>query len=196
MNSSKNLVARLSVLLAFLIPVAVQAHPGHPASGMEQGLLHPVTGLDHLLAMLAVGLWAGRLGGAMRWAAPAMFVSVMALAGMVGVGGAAFPGLEHGVAASVVILGLAIALAVRPSALATMGMVAAFAVFHGYAHGAEMAAGASVAAYGAGFAITTALLHAAGLALAAVLARSEGSRVWLRVAGGAIAVAGLALGVA
>ncbi|MCC6232981.1 MAG: HupE/UreJ family protein [Verrucomicrobiales bacterium] len=196
MNSSKNILARFSLLLVLLIPVSVQAHPGHGVTGMEQGLAHPFSGLDHLLAMLAIGLWAAQLGGARRWAVPALFVGVMTLAGGMGLSGVALPGVEHGIAASVMILGLVIAFAVRPPMALTLGMVASFAVFHGFAHGAEMAAGSSAVAYSAGFVASTALLHACGFGLGLALVRAARVAPWLRLAGGGIALAGLALSVA
>ena len=169
------------------------AHPGRgDAAGFTHGFLHPLGGLDHVLAMVAVGLFAAHLGGRALWAVPATFVAVMAAGGALGMAGAALPFVETGIAVSVIVLGLAVALRVSVPTLVAMGLVGFFAVFHGYAHGAEMPADGSGASYAAGFLAATALLHAAGFALGIAVARlgELAGRRTVQIAGGAMALAG------
>ncbi|MCG3134871.1 MAG: hypothetical protein HMLKMBBP_02279 [Planctomycetes bacterium] len=168
------------------------AHPGHVAPSFAGGFSHPVTGLDHVLAMLAVGLWAAQSGGRARWVLPAAFVAVMGVGGALGMAGVRLPGVEAGIAASVVVLGLLVACAARWPASASALLVAAFALLHGHAHGTELPAAASGSAYAAGFVLATALLHAAGLSIGH-LAASRGRPHLLRTAGAGIAVAGAVL---
>ena len=175
---------------------AAFAHPGHGgAAGFSHGFLHPLGGLDHVLAMVAVGLFAAHLGGRALWAVPATFVAVMAAGGALGMAGMAVPFVETGIALSVVVLGLAVALRMSVPTLAAMALVGFFAVFHGYAHGAEMPADASGASYAAGFLAATALLHAAGIGLGIAVARlgDLAGRRTVQVAGGAMAIAGIAI---
>jgi urease accessory protein len=154
---------------ALLLPATAFAHPGHvEANGFLAGLLHPVGGLDHLLAMVLVGLWAGLLGSTARLALPGAFLGAMLAGFGLGAVGLALPGVEAGILASVVVLGGLAALAVRVPVFAATALIALAGLFHGQAHGTEMLGGA--AAYAAGFLLTTAALHAAGLALAAPLA--------------------------
>lgn len=158
--------------------------------GLVSGLAHPFGGADHLLAMIGVGLFAGLLGGAARWRLPLAFVGAMtlgAMAGLAGVGGGT--PVEQAIALGVLALGLAIAFATRMRPALATALVAACAVFHGQAHGAELPAQAGALAYVAGFVVSTALLHGAGLVLAQLLR----ARPVARVAGGAIALAGLVL---
>ena len=175
---------------------AAFAHPGHgDAAGFTHGFLHPLGGLDHVLAMVAVGLFAAHLGGRALWAVPAAFVAAMALGGTLGMAGAALPFVETGIAVSVIVLGVAVALRVSVPTLVAMGLVGFFAVFHGYAHGAEMPADGSGASYAAGFLAATALLHAAGIALGIAVARlgEIAGRRTVQLAGGAMALAGVAI---
>ncbi len=180
-------------VVALLLPLSASAHPFHGGAtpGLSAGFLHPFSGLDHLLAMLAVGVWAARAGGAWQWRVPALF---LAAAGA----GCLLPGLlmvslpvstEAGIAASLLFLGLLIALEVRTHAAIAAGLVALFGAFHGLAHGIEMPAGASPFLFLTGFLAATALLHGAGLMLGRV---ADASR-WLRAGGAGIAVAGLVL---
>lgn len=162
MHTTK-LFRALAITLA-LSPALAQAHPGHGASGFTPGLTHPLMGLDHLLAMVAVGLWAAQLGDRARWAVPASFVGVMSLGGALAMSGWTLPGVEMGILASVLVLGVLVAAAVRLPLAVSSTVVGVFALFHGFAHGAEMPANASGLAYGAGFAVATALLHAVGFA--------------------------------
>jgi urease accessory protein len=178
-----------------LVPVLAHAHPGHGTGGIVHGLSHPISGLDHLLAMLAVGLWAGQLGGRARWQVPAAFLGVMIFGGLLGMSGAAIPGIEQGILASVLVLGVLIAAAVRLPVFASMTIVGAFALFHGVSHGTEMPADASGLSCAAGFTITTALLHLAGLGVGMIKAGAH-QHQFVRMAGGGIAVYALFLAIA
>ncbi|MDO9710349.1 HupE/UreJ family protein [Paracraurococcus lichenis] len=166
---------------ALLLPATAFAHPGHlEHAGFLAGLLHPVSGLDHLLAMVMVGLWAGLLGGAARLALPGAFLAAMLAGFGLAAAGLVLPGVEAGILASVVVLAAFALLAVRVPVAAAAGLVALAGLFHGHAHGTEMLGG--VAPYAAGFLLATAALHAAGLALAAPLARHLGTRLAARTA--------------
>lgn len=185
-----------ALALAMLLPLPAYAHVGHGAThGFGNGFLHPFMGLDHLLAMTAVGIWAGQRGGRALWLLPVVFVLTMALGGALGVSGVGLPGVEAGIVASVLVLGVLIATAVRFPLLAASVLTAAFALFHGHAHGTEMPATLSGFAYGAGFCTATALLHGAGVALPTSLRRLVGERhpSWLRFAGAGIGAAGVVL---
>lgn len=174
-----------------LVAQPALAHPGHLTSGFEAGWVHPFSGLDHLLAMVAVGLLAVRLGGAALWQLPAAFMAGMLAGGGAAIAGISCPPLEAGVVASVLALGLFVA-AGRVMKLATAAvLVGPFAAFHGYAHAAEMA-GSPLATYAAGFLLATALLHISGIAAGLILARTFHMSA-VRAAGGAIAAAGLLL---
>jgi len=172
-----------------LISGSVFAHPGHAEAGLTAGLLHPLSGVDHWLAMLAVGLWAGRSGGSARWQLPLAFLGAMSAGWFAGLSGWAIPGMESAIAASVLAPGLALALRTEIPRAAQLALVALFAVFHGAAHGMELPATAPLAT-ALGFLISTAALHGAGLGMAQLLAR----RVALyRLTGMGIALAGTAL---
>jgi urease accessory protein len=187
-------------LTALVVAAAVGATPGvvlahtaaGPASGFAAGLAHPIGGADHLLAMVAVGLWASQLGGRARWVVPAAFVAVMLLAGVPGVAGVPLPLVEAGLVASVLVLGVLVTAAVRLPVTASAIVVGLLAVFHGHAHGAEMPLALDAVAYSAGFAVATALLHACGVAVGEVIARLGIERL-ARAAGTAIAVTGVYL---
>jgi urease accessory protein len=154
------------------------------------GFAHPLGGADHLLAMLAVGLWAGLVGGTARWAWPVAFLTCMALGGVLGMTGLELPMAEVGIGLSVAILGLLIAFGVRAPVAAGMALCGAFALAHGFAHGAEMPADASGLTYGLGFVAATALIHAAGLGLAFLGVMAPRA---LRIAGAGVALAGVGL---
>ena len=179
-----------------ILPGVALAHTGTGDShGLVQGMTHPVGGIDHVLAMVTVGLYAVHLGGRALWLVPASFVGVMLLGGALGIAGLALPHGETAIALSVVVLGLAASLRLGLPTLAAMALVGAFAVFHGLAHGAEMPPDASGLGYAAGFALATALLHAAGVGLGLTIGRA-GNRLGPRIAqagGGAIALAGVVL---
>lgn len=196
MSTSARLPAAVMAAAFTLAPAAAWAHTGVGATvGFAHGFMHPIGGLDHVLAMVAVGLFAAQLGGRALWAVPATFVAVMALGGVLGVAGVPLPFVEFGIALSVVVLGLVV-LAGRPWPVGlAMAMVGVFAVFHGHAHGAEMPVGVSGVTYGLGFVIATTFLHAAGIGIGlglARLARSPTSRL-TQASGAAICIAGLML---
>jgi urease accessory protein len=187
---------RLAAASLVLAPCVASAHPGHEGTpGLVHGFLHPLGGLDHILAMVAVGLFAARLGGRALWLVPASFVVTMAAAGVAGMAGFALPYVEAGIALSILVLGAAIALEWTMPVAAAMGLVAFFAVFHGHAHGAEMPQTMSGLAYGMGFVAATAALHGLGIGLGLVIGRSgkTASRRILEIGGGAAALAGAAL---
>ena len=163
----------LTTLAALLgVSGTALAHPGHPLSaGLGSGLLHPVSGLDHLSAMMAVGLWAA-LAMPRRSALPvALFLLFMLAGTLLGSAGFLLPALESGIAASVLVMGLLLTGLVRPPAALVLPLIAVFALFHGNAHGVEMPLAASPALYGAGLLASTAMLHLGGLALGRLLQR-------------------------
>jgi urease accessory protein len=181
--------------LGALAPTAAMAHTGvGDAGGFAHGFWHPITGLDHVLAMVLVGMLAWQLGGRAFWLVPATFVLVMAIGGGLGVAGIAVPMVELGIALSVVVLGAVVALGIRAPVAVAMAIAGLFAIFHGHAHGAEMPGDASGLAYGVGFMIATALLHLGGLGLGCLIG-AAGDRYGLvvRSAGGLAAIAGLAI---
>lgn len=171
-----------------LSPALAVAHPGHDHAGIMSGLAHPVFGLDHLLAMLAVGLWAAQQTGTARWALPLTFVATMLLGGLLGFAGVEMPLMETGIAGSVLALGLLVALAVRPPLAVAAGLTALFAASHGVAHGLELPALSSPWGYAAGFVAATAALHGAGYVVARSLPQVAAPLV--RIAGAASALAG------
>ena len=178
----------LGALALLLTPALALAHPGHGDNGLIAGISHPLGGLDHLLAMLAVGLWAAQQQGAARWALPCTFVGTLLIGGMLGFEGMNLPALESGIAASVLALGLAVALAVRPPLAMAVGATALFALFHGVAHGLELPEMSSPWTYAMGFVAGTAALHAAGYAVVRVLPQAAAPLV--RLAGAASAMTG------
>jgi urease accessory protein len=187
---------RVAVIALGLAPTAALAHVGvGQASGMMHGFMHPLGGVDHLLAMILVGVFAYQLGRKALVLLPLSFVGLMALGGLAGVAGMPLPFVEIGIALSVVVLGLAVAFGVNAPVALAVALVGAFAVFHGHAHGAEMPLGVSGAAYGLGFVLATALLHIVGIGvgiLVGTLGDSYGKSFY-RVAGGAAAAVGLVL---
>jgi urease accessory protein len=174
---------------------AALAHTGmEHAVSFAAGFKHPWTGLDHMLAMVAVGLWAGLNGGRALWAWPVAFVGVMVAGGALGIAGVPVPMVEPGILASVIVLGLLVLGAARVPVAVGAAVVAVFALLHGAAHGAELPAQASASTYAAGFAIATALLHGIGLGVAR-LAAGERGQLLVRGAGALVAVGGVALAV-
>lgn len=160
------------------------------STGFLSGLLHPVSGLDHVLAMVAVGLWGAQLGAPAIWLLPVTFPLVMAIGGFLGLLGVPLPGVEVGIAASAVLLGAMVATESRPPLALAAALVAFFAVFHGHAHGTELPPGQSGLLYSFGFVVATGCLHAVGIALG-LLHRWRSGRVALRGAGAAVGLAGL-----
>ncbi|NKF23047.1 HupE/UreJ family protein [Solimonas marina] len=177
-------------LLAFAAPAL--AHPGHdPASaGFVAGLLHPLLGIDHLLAMTIVGVWAAQLGGRALWLLPTSFVTLMAVGGIAAMNGFVPPHIEAGIAASLLVLGVLVAMRGQMPTPAAMSLTAAFALFHGAAHGQELPSLASPAAYAIGFVLATAALHGAGLGIGLASRRHHGHVA--RLAGALTAAAGVA----
>lgn len=170
-----------------LLSTPAVAHPGHDGiSGFAAGLLHPLTGLDHLAAMLMIGLWAGTIFRAKLIVPPLAFVSFMLAGFAYGAAGGALPLTELLILASVIVLGGMVLFEVKPPLAIASAMIALFAFAHGHAHGAEMPATASALPFAAGFALMTALLHAAGIALALMASRPAA-----RAVGGSVAAFGL-----
>ncbi|MER2193046.1 HupE/UreJ family protein [Methylobacterium brachiatum] len=189
------LVSSLAVLPAALalLPQAALAHPGHGAAiGAEAGFLHPLMGADHVLAMVAVGLLAALRGGRALWALPLSFLMLMSAGAGLGMAGVALPYAETGIALSIVVFGVAAIVGLRAPVALLASLVGVFAVFHGYAHGAEMPETASGLSFGFGFLAATALLHAAGLGLGIAAARLDAARA-APALGACVAAAGLAL---
>lgn len=176
--------------MALLIPGTALAHAeGGLAAGLGSGFAHPLLGLDHLLAMFAVGLWAVQSGGRALWALPVAFVAAMILGGALAVGGVGLPLVEIGIATSVLLLGVAVAWGRALPLAVSVAAVAVLALFHGHAHGTEMPLAASGLTYGSGFALATALLHGAGLVTAQACRRISVAPL-LRGLGVATALAG------
>ncbi len=172
-------------------PIAAWAHvETGQAGGFVSGLLHPVSGLDHVLAMVAVGLWGAQLGQPAMWLLPVAFPMMMAMGGMLGLIGVPLPGIEVGIAVSAVVLGALILGEMKVPPAAALGIVAFFAVFHGHAHGTELAPGQNALLYSLGFVIVTGTLHAVGIALG-LMHRWNAGRVALRCAGSLVLAGGL-----
>ena len=196
-TSSSKRVGRLSstvlikVLFLILGVSTVSAHTGNDtASGFVSGFTHPFFGADHIVAMVAVGLWGAFLGAPAVWLLPVVFPSVMALGGALGVMGVPIPAIETGIALSGVVLGLMVLMAARPPLWVAAVMVGGFAIFHGHAHGTELPNSASPLTYSMGFVISTGLLHLSGIALGLLTCWPWG-RILVRAGGGAIAAVGL-----
>lgn len=188
---SRTLRAALTFTL-LLISMPAFAHSGGSiAGGFASGVLHPLLGPDHVIAMVAVGMWGVFLGAPAIWLLPVVFPLVMALGGILGIVGVPLPAIETGIAASAIVLGLMVALAARPPLWAAAVLVGAFAIFHGHAHGTELPAGADAAAFSIGFVMATGLLHLAGIGFGFAAVWRTG-RIAVRAAGAAIAVLGAA----
>jgi len=197
MGQSTLMRLRLSVVALVLLPSFAYAHVGGFAetSGFLHGLLHPASGLDHVCAMLAVGLWAAQMGGRSVWVVPLTFVSVMALGGALPMLGIGLPFVEQGIVLSVLLLGVLIAASIRLPLWLSSGMVGLFALWHGHAHGTEMPELASGIGYALGFMLATALLHAAGIAFGLGVQRLARERI-VHFSGASIALCGVYLAVA
>ena len=183
----------LAAALTTLLPALASAHPGHDLQpGFVVGVLHPLSGLDHLAVMLAVGVWAALLGGRMRWALPTTFVAWMLVGALLGMSGMYLGAAEQGIAASVCLMGLLLAAKTKLPASAYVVLVSSFAIFHGYAHGVEAPQQASAIRYMSGFALSTIALHLAGLQMGSLLMRHQ-QQTTLRWTGAAMVVGGLAL---
>lgn len=182
------MLAALFTLLAF----EVSAHTGEGIdSGFESGFWHPILGWDHVVAMVAVGLWGAFLGSPAIWILPVVFPLVMALGGALGIVGVPLPMVETGIALSGVVLGLLIAFAARAPLWVAAVIVGIFAIFHGHAHGTEFPEAFNAYGYAIGFVIGTGLLHLAGIAFG-MLTQSQVGKIAVRAAGGVIAMVGAA----
>lgn len=184
----------LLALILIALPTAAFAHPGHgEAIGFVSGFMHPMGGLDHVLAMLAVGVFAFVLGGRALFLVPAAFVAMMAAGFLMGVGHVEMPFVELGIALSSVVIGAAAAWGKPMPVAGAMALVGSFAIFHGHAHGTEMPATAEGLEYAAGFMAATALLHVAGIAAAIGAAKltQRFGKPLARIAGALFAVGGV-----
>jgi urease accessory protein len=182
-------LALVSALLVIAAPALAHAQRGQ-AAGFLTGVLHPISGLDHVVAMIAVGLWGAQLGRPAIWVLPVTFPLVMAFGGFLGLIGVPLPGIEIGIALSAVMLGLAVALAWRPPLAVAAVIVGFFAIFHGHAHGTELPPEQSGLTYSLGFVMATGCLHACGIAIGLVH-RWPAGRAALRGMGALVAAAGV-----
>ncbi len=177
--------------LALLWPLTAFAHiEMGSAMGFTSGLHHPISGLDHVLAMISVGLWGAQLGAPAVWVLPVAFPIVMAFGGTLGLVGVALPGVEIGIALSALVLGGMVLAEKRPPLWLAAVLVGFFAVFHGHAHGTELPAGASGLTYSIGFVIATGVLHGFGIT-AGLLHNRRGGRMAIRLAGAMVLAAGM-----
>jgi urease accessory protein len=184
----------LLALVLIALPTAALAHTGHgDTSGFLHGFMHPIGGLDHVLAMVAVGVFAYVLGGKALWLVPLSFVAMMVVGFMLGANGMNLPFVELGIALSSIVIGMAAASGKSMPVAGAMALVGSFALFHGHAHGTEMVAGTAGLEYVAGFVAATALLHAAGIGAALGVSRLTGKygRIVAQVAGGVFALGGV-----
>jgi len=185
-------VATMFAALLVFTPAVALAHPGHDGTtGLLHGLMHPMTGIDHIFAMVAVGFLAAQYGGRTLWLLPMSFLVVMAVAGAVAMAGVHLPVAEMGIALSVVVLGLAIAFRIKPPTVVTLTVVAVFALFHGYAHGSETPDGIGGLSYAAGFLAATSLLLGAGVGLGLLSQQRMLGRL-IQAGGGVMALVGVA----
>ena len=183
-------IALLALAASAALPAPASAHVvGGEAIGFVSGVLHPVSGLDHIIAMVAVGLWGAQLGRPAIWMLPVTFPLIMAVGGFLGLIGLQLPGGEIAIALSGLCLGGAVALCWRPPIAAAAVLVGLFGLFHGYAHGAELPPGQSALLYSLGFVLATGLLHATGVAIG-LDHRWPWGRWALRAAGVAIGCGG------
>jgi urease accessory protein len=187
----RNALCSTLVAAFILAPALAQAHAqAGEASGVLTGFLHPLSGFDHIIAMVAVGLWGAQLGSPAIWLLPVTFPIVMAGGGFLSLIGVPIPGVEIGIALSGVLLGAAVMIEHRPPLIIAAALVAIFAIFHGHAHGAELPPGASGLTYSIGFVIATGLLHACGIGIGTIHRWSYG-RLALRALGGLISAGGV-----
>jgi len=182
---------RAAAVVGILWPLAGWAHiASGQAGGFQSGLAHPVSGLDHVLAMVAVGLWGAQLGAPAVWVLPVAFPMMMAFGGTLGLMGMPLPGVEVGIALSAVVLGALVLGQIRLPLLAAIGVVAFFAVFHGHAHGTELEPGENALLYSLGFVIATGMLHGVGITIG-LIHRWDLGRLVLRGGGALVMVSGL-----
>ncbi len=180
----------LALTFFFLARAAFAHEQVGAAAGFLTGLRHPISGLDHVLAMIAVGLWGAQLGAPAIWVLPVAFPMMMACGGFLGLIGVPLPGVEIAIGLSALLLGAMVTLEARPPIALAALLVGFFAIFHGHAHGAELPAGQSGLTYSIGFVMATGCLHGVGIAIGLVHRWAWG-RVFLRTAGALVALAGL-----
>jgi len=195
MKRRTNIEVRWVVLAAFALgllnPAAVHAHPQTgSATGFMSGFEHPLSGWDHILAMVAVGLWGAQLGAPAVWALPVAFPMAMAFGGMLGLMGVPLPGVEMGIAVSALVLGAAVLAESRPPLWLAGIIVGFFALFHGHAHGTELPPGSSGLLYSIGFVVATGTLHGCGILLG-LFHHWRGGQALIRTAGAVVAVGGM-----
>ena len=189
--NAKSPVSTAALLATLIWPLAAWAHvESGQAGGFVSGLSHPVSGMDHVLAMVAVGLWGAQLGAPALWLLPVAFPMMMAFGGLLGLLGAPLPGVEIGIAVSAVVLGGLILAEIRLPPVIAVVVVACFAIFHGHAHGTELEQGQNAMLYSLGFVIATGLLHGVGITIGLIHRWGVG-RVILRGAGGLVMAGGL-----
>jgi len=188
---NRRILIAAAALIASAAPAFAHLNPEENGS-FAAGFSHPLFGLDHILVMVAVGLWAAQIGGRALWIVPTAFVSMMAAGFALAMAGVGLPFVEPAILASVVALGLLVAMAVRLDTAASAAIVGVFALFHGHAHGGELGS-AGALAFSVGFIGATAALHVAGIGLGIALQRLSGGNVLARILGGLTAVAGAAL---
>jgi urease accessory protein len=176
-------------LIALLTAIPACAHSGSVSSGFGGGFAHPIFGPDHVIAMVAVGLWGAFLGPPAIYMLPVAFPLIMAFGGVLGILGVPLPGTEIGIAITAIVLGLMVAIEARPAIWVAVIIVGAFAIFHGHAHGAELPTGADAVAYSLGFVIATGLLHLVGIAFG-LLARWPMGKLAVRTMGALIVCTG------
>ncbi len=194
MHDPRPVPAAAVAALLLVAATTAQAHAdgaAGAAGGLLAGMLHPLLGLDHLVAMVAVGLWGAFLGAPAIWLLPVVFPLVMAVGAVLGMAQVPLPAVEAGIAVSGIVLGLMVATAARPPLWVAALIVGLFAIFHGHAHGTELPAATHPLAYGLGFVVATGALHVAGIALG-LLVRWPAGRWAVRASGLLIAVIGLA----
>ena len=188
---STTILKWMLMISAFAAPANTWAHiVAGEAGGFLSGVKHPVSGLDHVLAMIAVGLWGAQLGAPAIWLLPVVFPMVMALGAMMGLLGIPLPGIEIGIALSALVLGTMVMTEKRPPIWIAAVIVGFFAIFHGHAHGTELPAGQSGMLYSMGFVMATGCLHGVGITIS-LIHRWTAGRLILRIAGGTVAVAGM-----
>jgi urease accessory protein len=190
--ASPRIDRRIAILL--MLAMESQLAFAHTQKGEAVGFLtgfrHPISGLDHVLAMIAVGLWGAQLGNPAIWVLPVAFPMVMAFGGMLALMGVPLPGTEYGIAISAILLGACVLFEFRPPLPVAAILVAFFAIFHGHAHGTELPPGQSALLYSIGFVIATGCLHGVGIAIGTVHQWKMGQAI-VRAAGGIVAVGGL-----
>ncbi len=187
----KHIIYAAIAFVASSAPAFAHLDPAEHGSLMA-GISHPLSGLDHILVMIAVGLWAAQVGGRALWAVPGSFVATMAAGFALAMAGVQLPLVEPAILASVVALGLLVAMAIRMQTVACAAVVGVFALFHGYAHGGELGA-AGALPFSAGFIVATALLHVAGIGVGVGANRLASGPILQRIVGGLAAAAGVAL---